>query len=110
MSEDNITQIIIAVISSNFLVEIARYALGKMKANNKLDERFNLLEKKLAKIEKDSVRNQLMNLIHDYPDRKDEIMEVAQHYFEDLKGNWYMTSMFKDWLEVEHIDKPSWIK
>lgn len=110
MSEDNIVALVIAVVSSNFFVEIARYIIGKLGANNRLDERFNLLEKKLTKIEKDSVRSQLMNLIHDYPERKDEIMEVAQHYFTDLKGNWYMTSMFKDWLKEEKIEVPSWLK
>lgn len=64
----------------------------------------------LAKTEKDSVRTQLLVLMSDYPDNVTEIMGVAQHYFDDIGGNWYMTSMFNRWLEKEQIGKPDWFK
>ena len=51
-----------------------------------------------------------MTLLHDYPTRVDEIMEVGYHYFVDLKGNWFMTGLFKQWLEDNDIDKPNWFK
>lgn len=64
----------------------------------------------LAKTEKDSVRTQLLLLMSDYPDNAQEIMGVAQHYFDDIGGNWYMTSMFNRWLEREQIGRPDWFK
>lgn len=73
-------------------------------------EGLELLKKKLGKLEKDSVRTQLLVLMSDYSDNKQEILEVAQHYFADCKGNWYMTSMFSKWLTDNSIGKPEWFK
>lgn len=106
----DLVSIIIAVISSNALLELVRYLIEKSRTKNGLDDRFNSLEDKLNKNEKDSVRTQLLLLMSDYPERIDEIMEVGRHYFEDLNGNWFMTSLFKNWLEQKEIDRPSWIK
>lgn len=64
----------------------------------------------LSKTEKDSVRTQLLVLMSDYPDNVTEIMGVAQHYFDDIGGNWYMTTMFNRWLESRQIGKPDWFK
>lgn len=68
------------------------------------------MKRGLCKTEKDSVRTQLLVLMSDYPDNQSEIMGVAQHYFVDCKGNWYITSMFNKWLEREQIGKPDWFK
>lgn len=68
------------------------------------------MKQALAKNERDSVRTQLMLLMSDYPNNTAEIMSVAQHYFDDIGGNWYMTSMFNRWLEKEQIGKPDWFK
>ena len=106
----DLASIIIAVIGSNALLEIVRYLIEKSKKKSGLDDRFNTIEDKLVKNEKDSVRTQLLLLMSDYPERTDEIMEVGRHYFEDLNGNWYMTSIFKNWLDQEKIERPSWIK
>lgn len=97
-----ITDIIVAVISSNFLVELARYLIGRSTSKNDV-------KKRLDKIEKDGVRNQLMTLIHDYPRRTDEIMEVAYHYFVDLKGNWFATGLFEEWLRDYDVSRPKWL-
>lgn len=64
----------------------------------------------LTKTEKDSVRTQLLVLMSDYPDNVSEIMNVAQHYFSDISGNWYMTSMFNKWLISRGLGKPEWFK
>lgn len=62
----------------------------------------------LQKLEKDSVRTQLLVLISDYPEDKAEILECARHYFSDLHGDWYMTPIFNRWLAKEQIGKPEW--
>lgn len=65
-------------------------------------------DKQLDKIEKDSVRSQLMMMIKDYPNREEEILEIAEHYFNGLDGNWYATKIFKNWMLNNNVDKPSW--
>lgn len=110
MSEENLTAIIIAVISSNFLVEIGRYLIGKLSANNKLDDKFKAIEQRLNEQDLGIARVQLLTLMNDYPNRSDEIMKVARHYFKDLEGDWYMTDLFNDWLEQQDISKPFWLK
>ena len=63
---------------------------------------------KLDKLERDGCRTQLLLLLSDYPDQTEEIMRLAQHYFADLRGNWYMTGLFNQWLEKNKIGKPEW--
>lgn len=78
---------------------------------NRRDNRKDLLktiDKKLDKIEKDNCRTQLLLLLSDYPRNDKEILELAQHYFFDLKGDWYMSSLFAEWLKQRGIDFPPW--
>lgn len=75
--------------------------LGKADALTKLS-------KKMDKLERDSCRTQMLMLMSDYPGQTEEIMRLARHYFEDLSGNWYMTSLFNKWLSDNNIGKPEW--
>ena len=59
---------------------------------------------------KASARTQLLLLILMKPEEKKEILTLAEHYFVDLKGNWYMTDVFNSWLEQEKHGKPEWFK
>lgn len=74
--------------------------------NNKLAE----ISKQLAKQEKDQVRTQMIVMMGFRPKETTEIMKLAQHYFGDLEGNWYMTSMFNSWLDENQIGKPEWFR
>ena len=102
MSE-NATAILLGVLGSSAFCELVRYFIER--ATKKKD-----ISKRLDKLEKDGVRSQLMTLLHDYPTRTDEIMEVAHHYFVDLQGNWFMTGLFEKWLEENNVNKPKWFK
>ena len=102
MSE-NATAILLGVLGSSAFCELVRYYIGRKTSKNEITKR-------LDKLEKDGVRLQLMVLMSDFPEKKDEIMEVAKHYFYDLKGNWYMTAIYKEWLSRENIEQPSWLK
>lgn len=63
---------------------------------------------KLCKLEKDVLRTQLLLLILMKPDEQQEILTIAEHYFADLKGNWYMTSIFNKWITEAGIADPDW--
>lgn len=73
-----------------------------------IEKRFDEIDKRMDKSEKDSVRTQMLVLISDYPQDKAEILECARHYFSDLHGDWYMTPIFNKWLDSQNIGKPEW--
>lgn len=58
----------------------------------------------------DLLRIQLMTLIHIHPENVVEIMEVAEEYFMKHHGNWYMSSLFREYLESRDMDIPLWMK
>ena len=85
----------------------------KREITDRMDEitqRLKHIEQNQVKAEKDQCRTQLLLMIADYPEEKSEIMKLAEHYFEDLSGNWYLTSLFNRWLEDNKIKKPEWFK
>lgn len=74
---------------------------------NRHDNKKNV-EGKLVVLEKDVLRTQLLFLITMRPAEKQEIMTVAEHYFGQLHGDWYMTSIFNSYIEENEIAKPEW--
>lgn len=67
------------------------------------------LRKQMKKQECDNCRTQLLLLISDYPHERQEILTLARHYFDDLKGNWYASSIFRSWLKENNIPEPYWL-
>lgn len=74
------------------------------------------LETKLNKVEKDSVRTQLLLMMYHYEksDEK-EFLTCAEYYFKKksnggLEGDWYLTAKFKRFLEEQNIPKPTWFE
>lgn len=106
--------IIMAVVGCGLLNIIATAiinALGNRKSRLKaVETKLDEIEKKLTKTEKDELRTQLLLLLSDYPDNDEGIMTLAKHYFGDLHGNWYATSLFNTWLETRGKGKPEWFK
>lgn len=58
----------------------------------------------MKKAEQDSCRLQLLNMMQHQPTNKDTILMLAEHYFEDLGGNWYMSSEFSRWTKEQKVD------
>lgn len=58
----------------------------------------------------DLLRIQLMTLTHIHPENIVEIMEVAEEYFMKYNGDWYMSSLFKEYLENQGMEVPLWMK
>lgn len=108
----NVWGIIGMVLGADALFVFAQFLITRH--DRKKDEKDGLRKdikdlKKAARIsEKDSCRTQLLLLIADYPEQQEEIMTIAQHYFKDLKANWYMTSLFHKWCKANDIEIPDW--
>lgn len=93
------TQIIIAIIGSGALSTVLSMIVGAVQRKSKL-----------RKLEKDTVRLQLLFLMYVIPDETQELMNVAQHYFTVLKADWYMTTLFAKYLKKHGLDRPDWFK
>lgn len=91
------TQIIIAIIGSGALSTVLSMIVGAVQRKSKL-----------RKLEKDTVRLQLLFLMYVIPDETQELMNVAQYYFKTLKSDWYMTTLFSKYLKKHGIDRPDW--
>lgn len=104
------TDIAIAILGSTALSSVVTWVLAQITKHLDRNDTVSQLSHQMGKIEKDSVRTQLLLLMSDYPDNKQEILEVAQHYFEDIGGNWYMTNMFNEWLTDNNVGQPEWFK
>ena len=70
--------------------------------------RLDKAEERQEKAEKDALRTQLLLMMCDYPKEHQEILLLAQRYFDGLHGNWYCTTLFENYLEQEHIAFPKW--
>lgn len=93
--------VILAIIGSGALSTVISAVINAISGRKGL-------KSKVKKIEKDSVRLQLLLLMSDYPEERQEIMNIAEYYFATLKSNWYMTSLFDKWLKKNGIDRPQW--
>lgn len=117
MSDATVT-ILVALLGSSGLVggifsvinTILSRKAAKSDKQKEIEAKLNELDKRSIKNEHDAVRLQMLVLFADYPDDTQEILRVAEHYFSEIKGNWYMTSIFNKWLESKDIAKPEWFK
>lgn len=96
--------IIVAVLASNGLFAILQFLITRH------DQKKNV-KGKLAQLEKDGLRTQLLLMLLMRPEETQEILTLGETYFIKLKGNWYMTSMFNKWVNEYIPDaKPEWFK
>lgn len=75
--------------------------------NKDVNDKLDTIISKVNVAEQDATRSQLLTLMSDYPDNESEVLKVAQHYFRDLNGDWYMTSLFTQWADERGIDVSS---
>lgn len=98
---DTTTTIVLTVIGSNALFAFIQFLISRH------DTRTNI-KGKLDRLEKDVLRTQLLLLILLKGEEKQEILTIAEHYFKDLRGDWYMTSIFNKWLKEKTLAEPEW--
>lgn len=71
-----------------------------------LEERLEVQQQQLLEIRLDTTRTQLIMLMQHQPHNHDTILMVAERYFCELHGDWYCTSLFREWTKREGIDIP----
>lgn len=103
MDKEIITTIVLAIIASNGFFALVQFLITRWDTKKSI-------KGKLDHLEKDGLRTQLLLMILMRPEEKKEILTLGQHYFDDLKGNWYMTDIFNKWLEEKGHSKPDWFK
>lgn len=112
MRTEFIEAVVISVLGSGAFATLVTALInafsGRKTKLKQMGEQLTKIENRLIKSEKDALRTQLLIMISDYPDEKQEIMTIAQHYFGDLKGDWYATSLFNRWITEQGIAEPSW--
>lgn len=114
MAWEIILPIILAIIGSNGVFALIQFFVSRKdnKSNSMKDinDRLGNLEKKAKVAEVDNCRTQLLLLISNYGKDKSEILRLAEHYFNHLKGDWYMTDIFSAWMEANNVKVPEWFK
>lgn len=90
------------------LVAVGTWCTTQINAstNAKLDT----ISAQMTELKLSTTRSQLLTLMKNYPENEEEIMKVAKYYFNDLDGDWYMTSLFIEWGEKEGIDVTDIVK
>ena len=112
----HLLQIFIAILTSNALFVFIEHMIDRHDERDedrkgiktKLTELEKAMKDKFKLLEKDTLRTQLLFLIIERPEETQEILTIAEHYFKDLKGNWYMTSIFYKWCKERNIEVPIW--
>ena len=104
--------IIISIIGSGALAAlisgIFNLVLNRKGRLGHIESDLEKLNEKMKTSEKDALRTQLLLMLSDYSHDVPEILNLARHYFVDLKGDWYLTSIFNHWLEDNNIASPGW--
>ena len=108
--------IILTILGGGNIILFVKFLIERhdRKTERAEDKELGGIKDTLKKLEKDGLRTQLLLLILMKPEETTEILTIAEHYFskppKGLGGNWYMTSMFKGWLEEYKVGKPEWFE
>lgn len=110
---DILITITLAILGSNGLFVLIQFLINRHDAKrgrlSKVEKTLNDITEQLKVAERDNLRTQLLILISDYPDEKQEIMMLAEHYFgPPINGDWYMSSVFNLWITKMGITEPIW--
>ena len=89
--------IILGILGGGNIILFIKFLIERhdRKKEREEDKEVEGVKKKLVVLERDGLRTQLLLLILLKPEEQTEILRIAEHYFRNLKGNWYMTSIFK---------------
>ena len=101
MNSEVLRAFIIAILSSTGFFSFLQFMIT----------RYGILQdikKKIDYIDQGNVRLQLLLLMSIYPERTEEIVKLAKKYFCDFHGNYYLTTLFKKYLDDKMLIYPDW--
>lgn len=122
------TTLLITIISGGWLTAIVGAILSiltyrdnkKSKSNETvnsiyktikdIDKRVESIEKTNKELQLDTTRLQLTQAMTNTPENLDTIEKIAERYFVELGGNWYMDAEFVKWAEKQGVPLPKWFK
>lgn len=111
MSDTVLTALIAAgvpatvTIVSAILQHRSKKLTEAMKQNcEHMDERFDELDHRINDLKKDTTRTQLLQLIAHSPEDVESVLTVGRFYFEELKGDWFVSSVFTKWAKNHDVD------
>lgn len=109
------TEVVIAIISgvlTGAVFSFIQFMIQrKDQKNNDIEDikkAIDDLRDEMMDIRQGNARSELLLLLNDYPDNEGEVLKQAEKYFVQLKGDFYMTSLFTKWLSLNHITIPGW--
>lgn len=113
------TTLIVGVLSSASLVALINGLFqrkrDKESKSTGLESKVDTLvedQMKMMKAQKkqegDIIRVELKLMISSFPEKEEDILRLAEHYFKDLHGNWVMATTFKQWLDERGLEIPQW--
>ena len=104
--ENYVMPLLLAIIGSGSVFGFIQYLISRKdnKSNNKVDE----LEKKIDSLARSSCRTEMLVMMNHYSDEVMEIMRLSRIYFDELHGDFYMTSLFAKWLDEHNLECPNW--
>lgn len=99
----DLADVITAVtIVGGALLAVGTWAFNEM--NKGTSDKLDTIIEKVDAAEQDAVRAQLLILMNHYPENESEILKVAEYYFQDLDGDWYITGLFTKWGAERGLD------
>lgn len=87
---------------------IIQFLVNRHDAKKGIESKLDKIIDEQKKAEKDSLRVQLLVMMNLMPNNHEEIMTLGQRYFDDLKGDWFYSSLFAKWLKDNKIENPVW--
>ena len=94
------------IITSVGIIAAAAVGAGTWcatKINAGTNAKIDTIAEQMQGLKLDTTRNQLLVLM-EHDENEEEILKVAKYYFNELKGDWYMTSVFERWAERHGVD------
>lgn len=94
------------IVIGGALVAGAKWLVSEINAstNARVDTLESKIDDNYTKNELATTRLELMVLMEHDPENTIEIEKLARHYFSDLKGNSYLTSVFSRWCREYDAD------
>lgn len=103
-----------AALTTLIIFFVERHDKKKQKPFSTLSDKIDMLATESrnadAELNRSLLRLQMLNLMDHRPEDVAELMKIAEKYFCQFEGNWYMDGRFRKHCEENNIPLPSWFE